>query len=237
MLEELPKLFIEMDPLFQIDDLAEKAKNIGIEENIEQMKSDVNVEVIDLVRANNSPGDLKLTLDDFEIRRVLGTGGFGKVFLVSKTSGAQKGTFYAMKVLKKAVIVRNKETKEVEREINFYAKLERDVLASVRHPFIVDLKYAFQVRVDNEKGIYSTSCHFYFVHPGSQQSLPNHGVSGWRRALHAAAEGEDADGRHRHLLPVPGSSRPGAPPQTGHHLQGPQAGEHHARQVGPRQAH
>jgi len=135
-----------MDPLFQIDDLAEKAKNIGIEENIEQMKSDANVEVIDLVRANNSPGDLKLTLDDFEIRRVLGTGGFGKVFLVSKTSGAQKGTFYAMKVLKKAVIVRNKETKEVEREINFYAKLERDVLASVRHPFIVDLKYAFQAR-------------------------------------------------------------------------------------------
>jgi len=135
-----------MDPLFQIDDLAEKANKIGIEENIEKIKSEANVEVIDLVKANNSSGDLKLTLDDFEIRRVLGTGGFGKVFLVSKTSGAQKGKFYAMKVLKKAVIVRNKETKEVEREINFYAKLERDVLASVRHPFIVDLKYAFQAR-------------------------------------------------------------------------------------------
>jgi len=135
-----------MDPLFQIDDLAEKANKIGIEENIEKIKSEANVEVIDLVKANNSSGDLKLTLDDFEIRRVLGTGGFGKVFLVSKTSGAQNGKFYAMKVLKKAVIVRNKETKEVEREINFYAKLERDVLASVRHPFIVDLKYAFQAR-------------------------------------------------------------------------------------------
>jgi len=135
-----------MDPLFQIDDLTEKANKIGIEENIEKIKSEANVEVIDLIKANNSPGDLKLTLDDFEIRRVLGTGGFGKVFLVSKTSGAQKGKFYAMKVLKKAVIVRNKETKEVEREINFYAKLERDVLASVRHPFIVDLKYAFQAR-------------------------------------------------------------------------------------------
>merc|ERR1719367_1205241 len=72
----------------------------------------------------------KLTLDDFEIRRVLGTGGFGKVFLVSRTSGAQKGKFYAMKVLKKAVIVRNKETKEVDREINVHAKLERDVLAA-----------------------------------------------------------------------------------------------------------
>ena len=94
---------------------------------------------------NSSPSEPKLTLHDFEIRRVLGTGGFGKVFLVSKTSGAQKGKFYAMKVLKKAVIVRNKETKEVEREINVHAKLERDVLAGVQHPFIVDLKYAFQV--------------------------------------------------------------------------------------------
>jgi len=44
-----------------------------------------------------------------------------------------------MKVLKKAVIVRNKETKELDREINVHAKLERDVLASVKHPFIVDL--------------------------------------------------------------------------------------------------
>ena len=135
-----------MDPLFEIDDLSEKTKNVNVEENIEKLKSsEANVEVIDLVKANNSPGVLKLSLEDFEIRRVLGTGGFGKVFLVSKTSGAQKGTFYAMKVLKKAVIVRNKETKEVDREINFYAKLERDVLASVQHPFIVDLKYAFQV--------------------------------------------------------------------------------------------
>jgi len=49
-----------------------------------------------------------------------------------------------MKVLKKAVIVRNKVTKEIEREINVHAVLERDVLLAVRHPFIVDLHYAFQ---------------------------------------------------------------------------------------------
>eukprot|EP00091_Calanus_sinicus_P011889 TRINITY_DN2681_c0_g1_i3.p1 TRINITY_DN2681_c0_g1~~TRINITY_DN2681_c0_g1_i3.p1 ORF type:complete len:291 (-),score=96.81 TRINITY_DN2681_c0_g1_i3:62-934(-) len=49
-----------------------------------------------------------------------------------------------MKVLKKAVIVRNKDTKEIDREINVHAKMERDVLLAVRHPFIVDLKYAFQ---------------------------------------------------------------------------------------------
>ena len=43
-----------------------------------------------------------------------------------------------------AVIVRNQDTKEIDREINVHAKMERDVLLAVRYPFTVDLKYAFQ---------------------------------------------------------------------------------------------
>jgi len=137
-----------MEPVFAIDDVPTEALN---ELNIGQvdLRNELSTEVIGLVKINNSSSDKivsKLTIDDFEIRRVLGTGGFGKVFLVSKTSGAQKGNFYAMKVLKKAVIVRNKETKEIDQDINVHAKMERDVLAAVRHPFIVDLKYAFQAR-------------------------------------------------------------------------------------------
>lgn len=65
----------------------------------------------------------KLNLDDFEIKRVLGVGGFGKVFQVKKLEGSDKGKIYAMKVLKKAVIVRNKETKTLDREINLHAKV------------------------------------------------------------------------------------------------------------------
>jgi hypothetical protein len=34
--------------------------------------------------------------------------------------------------------------------------------------------------------------------------VPDHGVSGWWRTLHAAAEGEDAHGGHRNLLPLSG---------------------------------
>ena len=49
-------------------------------------------------------------LEDFEVRKVLGTGGFGKVFQVSKLD-ANGNKIYAMKVLKKAVIIRNKETR------------------------------------------------------------------------------------------------------------------------------
>jgi len=86
----------------------------------------------------------KVCLEDFEIKRVLGTGGFGKVFQVRKMNGKDKNKIYAMKVLKKSVIVRNRETKALDRDINLHAKLERDVLQAVRHPFIVDMVYAFQ---------------------------------------------------------------------------------------------
>ncbi|XP_063954981.1 ribosomal protein S6 kinase alpha-2-like [Lytechinus pictus] len=40
----------------------------------------------------------------FELLKVLGQGSFGKVFLVRKTTGQDKGTKYAMKVLKKATL-------------------------------------------------------------------------------------------------------------------------------------
>jgi len=137
-----------MSAIFAMDDVGHEVEKIKFRENFyTNNDKNVDVEVIDVAKFKNDNSDKnasKLTVDDFEIRRVLGTGGFGKVFQVSKTAGAQKGKIYAMKVLKKAVIVRNKETKEIDREINVHAKLERDVLMAVKHPFIVDLKYAFQ---------------------------------------------------------------------------------------------
>uniref|UniRef100_A0A8C8H6F4 Ribosomal protein S6 kinase n=1 Tax=Oncorhynchus tshawytscha TaxID=74940 RepID=A0A8C8H6F4_ONCTS len=73
----------------------------------------------------------------FELLRVLGKGGYGKVFQVRKMSGATSGKIFAMKVLKKAMIVRNaKDTA--------HTKAERNILEEVKHPFIVDLIYAFQ---------------------------------------------------------------------------------------------
>lgn len=46
-----------------------------------------------------------------------------RVWFYRKLSGSDAGRIYAMKVLKKAVIVRNKETKTLEREINLHAKV------------------------------------------------------------------------------------------------------------------
>ena len=42
---------------------------------------------------------------------------------VCKQNGKDKGNIYAMKVLKKAGLVRNKETKTYDREINLHAKV------------------------------------------------------------------------------------------------------------------
>eukprot|EP01147_Barroeca_monosierra_P005054 gene5054-6966_t len=71
----------------------------------------------------------------FDLLRVLGQGSFGKVFLVRKKTGQDANALYAMKVLKKATLkVRDR----------FRTKAERDILASIRHPFIVHMHYAFQ---------------------------------------------------------------------------------------------
>ncbi|KAI2664798.1 Ribosomal protein S6 kinase alpha-3 [Labeo rohita] len=85
----------------------------------------------------------------FELRKVLGQGSFGKVFLVRKITGPDAGQLYAMKVLKKATLkVRDR----------MRTKMERDILVEVNHPFIVKLHYDFGLSkesIDHENKAYS----------------------------------------------------------------------------------
>lgn len=91
----------------------------------------------ELVNVNLS-GRGKVEASNFELLKVLGTGAYGKVFLVRKLGGQDHGKLYAMKVLKKATIVQKKKTTE-------HTKTERQVLEAVRQsPFLVTLHYAFQ---------------------------------------------------------------------------------------------
>lgn len=59
-------------------------------------------ETIQLSEDNVNPGRVRLGPADFELRKVLGKGGYGKVFQVKKTTGADAGSHFAMKVLSKA---------------------------------------------------------------------------------------------------------------------------------------
>uniref|UniRef100_A0A672NYV3 non-specific serine/threonine protein kinase n=1 Tax=Sinocyclocheilus grahami TaxID=75366 RepID=A0A672NYV3_SINGR len=82
----------------------------------------------------------KVGMENFELLKVLGTGAYGKVFLVRKISGHDKGKLYAMKVLKKAAIVQKAKTAE-------HTRTERQVLEHIRQsPFLVTLHYAFQTQ-------------------------------------------------------------------------------------------
>merc|ERR1711962_1968185 len=101
------------------------------------MMKDPSMEAFEL--SERTAGVRKAGPSDFELRKVLGKGGYGKVFQVRKLSGEDKGKIYAMKVLKKATIVRNQKD-------TAHTKAERNILEDVKHPFIVDLIYAFQTK-------------------------------------------------------------------------------------------
>lgn len=73
-------------------------------------------------------------LEDFEVLRLVGRGGFGKVYQVRRTGTSE---IYAMKVVRKDEIM--------EKNNAGYLKSERDILTKVDHPFIVQLRYSFQV--------------------------------------------------------------------------------------------
>uniref|UniRef100_A0A8C2VFF1 Ribosomal protein S6 kinase n=1 Tax=Chinchilla lanigera TaxID=34839 RepID=A0A8C2VFF1_CHILA len=92
----------------------------------------------ELRTANLTGHTEKVGIENFELLKVLGTGAYGKVFLVRKISGHDAGKLYAMKVLKKATIVQKAKTTE-------HTRTERQVLEHIRQsPFLVTLHYAFQ---------------------------------------------------------------------------------------------
>lgn len=79
-------------------------------------------------------GSRKVTKADFEQLKVIGRGAYGKVLLVRHKASRR---LYAMKVLKKASLF--VKIKHAE-----HTKAERQILEDLKHPFIVQLYYAFQ---------------------------------------------------------------------------------------------
>lgn len=82
----------------------------------------------------------KLNINHFEILKCIGTGAYGKVFLVKRKDTEE---ILAMKTLKKIEMMK-KDIKV------FHTKNERRIMEMLDHPFLIKLKYAFQ----NERKIY-----------------------------------------------------------------------------------
>lgn len=82
-------------------------------------------EKIQLSQEIVNPGTSKLGPEDFELKKVLGKGGYGKVFQVRKTSGRDMNTFFAMKVLKKVSILRTQKD-------TAHTRAERNILEAVK---------------------------------------------------------------------------------------------------------
>jgi serine/threonine protein kinase len=74
-----------------------------------------------------------LTIDDFELLRVLGKGSFGKVVQVRKKD---TNRIYAMKMLNKKDIIQRQEVA--------HTMSERNILTNTNFPFLVGLKFSFQ---------------------------------------------------------------------------------------------
>ncbi|KAK9464307.1 kinase-like domain-containing protein [Lipomyces arxii] len=77
--------------------------------------------------------NIPLTIDDFELLKVVGKGSFGKVMQVRKKDTSR---IYALKTIRKAHIVSRSEVN--------HTLAERTVLAQINNPFIVPLKFSFQ---------------------------------------------------------------------------------------------
>ncbi|GLD95891.1 hypothetical protein PINS_up004569 [Pythium insidiosum] len=86
--------------------------------------------------SNRGKSRSTLKIEDFELLKVLGTGSFGRV-----VSARREGKVYAIKIISKIGMDENMRRN---------AKIERDMLREVQHPFVASLLFAFQ----NEDKIY-----------------------------------------------------------------------------------
>ncbi|KAF0972041.1 hypothetical protein FDP41_009737 [Naegleria fowleri] len=100
---------------------------------LEQAKNELKNESVTSKVIMSSSSVKKASLDDFDLVAVVGRGSFGKVMKVKRKNTNE---VYAMKVLRKDMIVKENMVS--------HTKAEKQILQEINHPFIVKLYHAFQ---------------------------------------------------------------------------------------------
>jgi RAC serine/threonine-protein kinase len=134
-----------VERVFSVDNEEERKKWVAM---IEEVKTKLEDETMDVEGPGdendpNNPfnrrgekrgkrGKCKVTFENFEFLKVLGKGTFGKVILCREKA---TNHLYAMKILKKDVIIKKDEVT--------HTMTEKRVLQKTNHPFLLTLKYSF----------------------------------------------------------------------------------------------
>ncbi|KAF5194963.1 kinase, partial [Thalictrum thalictroides] len=115
----------------QIDD--EKLDSSSMNDDNSSMEDDT----VRSMRASpmNPNGKDRTSIEDFEIIKPISRGAFGRVFLARKRA---TGDLFAIKVLKKADMIRKNAVESI--------LAERNILITVRNPFVVRFFYSFTCR-------------------------------------------------------------------------------------------
>ena len=87
------------------------------------------------LRENKRSMTNEISPEDFEQIKVIGRGGFSRVVLARKKD---TGRLYALKIMKKNRVIKEKKLKPIMSERNILEMLNQ------RHPFIIKLHWAFQ---------------------------------------------------------------------------------------------
>ena len=105
----------------------------------------------------------KISVEDFEIIRVVGKGSFGKVYQVRKVG---TNDVYAMKEMSKEIIERE--------NLLEHTFAEKSILQKINHPYIVKLHYAFQTKEKLFLVLDFLSGGELFFHLGQVQKFPEY---------------------------------------------------------------
>jgi len=112
-----------METEFHFDDVFNTEDHPNYDHSSDELDSDIADEPTNMTN--------KMSFDHFLILKVVGAGAFGKVYQVRCQTD---GKIYAMKVLKKEFLLKEKVVENVI--------AERQIMAKMRHPFIIKMYHA-----------------------------------------------------------------------------------------------